>query len=102
VGARRAPSGRRWLPVLLVAGLVLGVASSGGAQVDPLDPSAPSVWADSCVAAGTTELVVYGRGFNAGEVALEATDQGGAPVGTATATAADRQGAGSVFQARWP
>jgi hypothetical protein len=100
VGGHRAHAGRRWLPVLLVAVLVLGVASSGGAQVDPLDPSAPSVWGASCVAPGTTQLALYGRGFNAGAVALEVTDQSGAAVGTATATAVDRQGAGAVFQVR--
>lgn len=96
----RARLGRRWLPVLLVAVLVLGVASSGGAQVDPADPSAPSVWAASCVTPGAAELAVYGRGFVAAPVAVEVTDQSGALVGAATAGATDRQGAGAVFQAR--
>lgn len=86
--------------MLLVVALVLGVASSGGAQVDPLDPSAPAVWGASCVTPGASEMVVYGRGFIPTTVALEATDQGGAVVGAATAAAVERQGAAGTFQGR--
>lgn len=86
--------------MLLVVALVLGAASSGGAQVDPPDPSAPAVWGASCVTPGSSEMVVYGRGFIPAIVTLEATDQGGAIVGAATAAAAERPGAAGAFQGR--
>ncbi len=94
---------RRWPAVALVTAVVLGAASSGGAQVDPRDPSAPAVWAASCVNPDEDELVVYGRGFVPGpvtvDVATGAAGQAQVVVGGATATAADGS-AGGAFQAR--
>ncbi len=87
--------------MLLVVALVLGVASSVGAQVDPVFPTARAVWAAGCVAPSGSELVVYGRGWASGPVALEVTDEAGAAVGGASTTAADRPG-GAVFQGRVP
>ena len=82
-----APRSRRWLPGLLVAAALVVAASAAGAQVDPGPPLA--VWASSCVASGPSELVVYGRGWEAGTVTITV----GTGEGSATA-------ASGVFQAR--
>jgi hypothetical protein len=80
---RRAPSRRS--PVVaaavLVLGVVVGYGSTGDAQVDPVFPTNPSAWAATCVTPGPSDLVVYGRGWGAGAVAVEVTDQGGTVVG---------------------
>lgn len=91
----------RWLPVLVVVAVVVGIASSVGAQVGS-GATARTVWAASCVQPGGPELVVYGRGWAAGSVGLEVTDQQGRAVGNASVVATDRTGAGGVFQGRVP
>lgn len=94
------PRASRAVLLLLVVTVVLGVATTSGAQVQPPDPPTPAVWATSCVSPGAGELVVYGRGFAAGAVELQVRDQAGAVVGTASVTAAERQTIGAVFQGR--
>jgi hypothetical protein len=84
--------------VLVVVAVVGGVASSGGAQVDPVFPTPRAVWASSCVPPGGSELVVYGRGWGGGPVDVEVSDQS-RRVGGASVPTVDRPG-GSVFQGR--
>ena len=91
----RALRGRRLVPVLLATGVVVGAASAVGAQVDPTDPAARTVWSASCLSAPSGELVVYGRGWASAPVDLEFVDQAGTPVGRSSAQATD-----GTFQAR--
>lgn len=72
-------SSRRFLPVLLVLTVVVGLASAVGAQVD--GPAPRVVWAASCVAPDASELVVYGRGWASAPVSIEVADQAGTSVG---------------------
>lgn len=97
---RPLPHRSRVVLLLLVVAGVLGVATTSGAQVEPPDPPSPAVWATTCVGSGDSELVVYGRGLAPGAVELQVRDEGGAVVGTASATASERPGLGAVFQGR--
>lgn len=87
--------------MLVVAAVVLGVASSVGAQVEPAGP-VPVVWAASCVSPGSVDLTVYGRGWAAGPVALEVSNQDGDLLGVGSATARGGSGGVGVFQSRIP
>jgi hypothetical protein len=97
---RQRPVTPLW-PVLLVVLAVVGAASAVGAQVAPVFPKPRSVWSASCVAPGNSELVVYGKGWGAGAVDLEAIDPGGTVVGAVSLPAVDRAG-GAAFQALLP
>lgn len=93
-------SRRRWLPVALVASVVLGVATSVGAQVDPSPPGGAAVWSVSCVNPGSADLVAYGRGWSTGPVAIEVRDETGSLLGVGAATPSEAAGGAGQFQTR--